>query len=158
MKAKSRAVDGEKLSSNKRRLETLSVRTPVASQNQSGRYPNKWDKTGVIMEVKPHEQIVMKVDGSRRLTLRNRRFVRELDPGKASLRNPTPGRRRIRYHDETLPLWNPPPPEMILPPQPTPPETIDDLPSNTEMPAAEVTLPNQHDGEANQHIHGREDP
>ena len=46
---------------------------------------------GVIMEVKPHEQIVIKVDGSRRLTLRNRRCVRELDPGKASLRNPMPG-------------------------------------------------------------------
>ena len=36
------------------------------------------------------KQIVIKVDGSRRLTLRNRRFVGELDPGKASLRNPIP--------------------------------------------------------------------
>ena len=37
------------------------------------------------MEVKPHEQIVVKVDGSRRLTLRNRRFVHGLYPGKTSL-------------------------------------------------------------------------
>ena len=37
------------------------------------------------MEVRPHEQLVVKVDGSRRLTLRNRRFVRELDPRKTSL-------------------------------------------------------------------------
>jgi hypothetical protein len=36
------------------------------------------------MEVKPHEQIVVKVDVSRRLTLRNRRFIRELDPRKTS--------------------------------------------------------------------------
>jgi hypothetical protein len=37
------------------------------------------------MEVKPHKQIVVKVDVSWRLTLRNRRFVRELDPRKTSL-------------------------------------------------------------------------
>ena len=67
-----------------RRLQSLPIGTPVAIQDQSGRYPTKWDKTGV-MEVKPHEQIVVKVDGSRRLTLRNRRFVRELDPRKTSL-------------------------------------------------------------------------
>ena len=90
MMAKSREVDGEKLSRNTRRLETLPVGTPVAIQNQSGRYPNKWDNTGVIMEI-PHEQIMIKVDRSRRLTLRNRRFVRELDPRKDSLRNPMPG-------------------------------------------------------------------
>ena len=47
-------------------------------------YRTKWDKTGVVMEVKPHEQIAVKVDGNRRLTLRNRRFVRELDTGKTS--------------------------------------------------------------------------
>ena len=62
MMAKSREVDGEKLARNTRRLETLLTRHPVAIQNQSGRYPNKWDKTGVIMEVKPHEQIVIKVE------------------------------------------------------------------------------------------------
>ena len=37
------------------------------------------------MEVKPHEQIVVKVDVSWRLTLRNRRFIRELDPRKTNL-------------------------------------------------------------------------
>ena len=43
-------------------------------QNQSGRNPTKWDKTGVAVEVRPHEQIVVKVDGSRRRTLRIRRL------------------------------------------------------------------------------------
>ena len=42
------------------------------------------------MEVKPHEQIVVKVDVSWRLTLRNRRFIRELDPRKTSLENYQP--------------------------------------------------------------------
>ena len=63
----------------------------------------------------------------------------------------------IRYHNEMLPLWNQSLPMMILPPQPTPLEIIDDLPRNTEMPTAEVTLPDQYDGGVDQHLHGRED-
>ena len=88
--AKSREVDGEKLARNTKRLQSLPIGTQVAIQNQSGRYHTKWDKTGVVVEVKPHEQIVVKVDGSRRLTLRNRRFVRELDPRKTSLEDHQP--------------------------------------------------------------------
>ena len=45
-------------------------------QNQSGRFPKKWDKSGMIVEVKGHDQYVVKVAGSGRLTLRNRRFLR----------------------------------------------------------------------------------
>ena len=54
-------------------------------QNQWGRNPIKWHKTGVVVEIRPHEQVVVKVDASRRLTLRNRRFIRELYPGKTCL-------------------------------------------------------------------------
>ena len=70
------------------------------------------------MEVKPHEQIVVKVDVSRRLTLRNRRFIRKLDPRKTSFEDyhptpsavpapiPTPG--RMRQFAVTPPTWMPP--------------------------------------------------
>jgi hypothetical protein len=85
MLAKSRMRDGEKLAEHTKQLEEIAVGTPVAIQNQTGRHPNKWDKTGIIMEVKPHEQLVIKVDGSRRLTLRNRRFVKPLYPMKLSM-------------------------------------------------------------------------
>jgi hypothetical protein len=67
MMAKSREVGKEY---EARRLETQFIGTPVAIQNQSGRYPNKWVKTEVIMEVKTHEQIVIQVDESGKLTLR----------------------------------------------------------------------------------------
>ena len=53
--------------------------TPVILQNQTGNNPNKWDKTGVVLENKPHSQVVIRVDGSRRVTTRNRRFVRKLN-------------------------------------------------------------------------------
>ena len=36
----------------------------------------KWDHTGIVVETKPHDQYVVKVSGSGRLTLRNRRFLR----------------------------------------------------------------------------------
>ena len=59
--AKSREIDGEKLARNTRRLQCLPIGTPVAIQNQSGRNPTKWDKTGVVLEIRPHEQVVVKV-------------------------------------------------------------------------------------------------
>ena len=65
------------------------------------------------MEVKPHEKIVVKVDGSRRLTLRNRRFVRELDPRKTSLEDHQP----TTSNAVTPPTWTPPSPSMTTPPQ-----------------------------------------
>ena len=54
--------------------------TSVAVQNQTGRHPTKWDKTGVILENKPHSQVLIRIDGSRKATLRNRKFVRQILP------------------------------------------------------------------------------
>ena len=119
MMAKSREVDGEKMARNTKKLKDLPIGTLVTIQNQSGRYPTKWDKTGVVVEVRPHEQIVVRVDGSRRLKLRNRRFVRELDPRKTSLEdqhlmtstNPAPALipRKMRTRQTAAATWTPPP-------------------------------------------------
>ena len=46
-------------------------------QNQTGPHPNKWDKSGFIVEVRGNDQYLVKVDGTGRLTLRNRRFIRQ---------------------------------------------------------------------------------
>ena len=61
--AKSREIDGEELARNTRRLQSLPIGTPVAIQNQSGRNPTKWDKTGVVVKIRPHEQIVVEAGG-----------------------------------------------------------------------------------------------
>ena len=63
----------------------MPVGTAMAIQNQTGRILTKWDKTGVIVENRENKQLVIKVDGSRRLTLRNRRFVRSLSSGTRDL-------------------------------------------------------------------------
>lgn len=49
-------------------------------QNQVGNFPKKWDKTGQVVEVRQHNQYVVKVDGSGRVTLRNRQFLRQYTP------------------------------------------------------------------------------
>ena len=50
----------------------------VSLQNQAGPRAKKWDKTGVIIEVLPFDQYRIRVDGSGRVTLRNRQFLRRL--------------------------------------------------------------------------------
>ena len=54
-------------------------------QNQTCPHPNKWDKTGVIIEVHQFDQYmyVVRVDGSDRITLRNRKFLRGYVPVQA---------------------------------------------------------------------------
>ena len=51
-------------------------------QNQNGRFPKKWDKSGIVVEVRSNDQYTVKVDGSGRLTLRNRQFLRKYDSHK----------------------------------------------------------------------------
>merc|ERR1712055_1237113 len=62
------------------RLPPLQEHTKVLIQNQTGKAPLKWDKTGVIVEVMPFDQYIVKVHGSNRLTRRNRKFLRAYVP------------------------------------------------------------------------------
>ena len=66
----------ESLKLHSRPLRPLSIGERVFLQNQQGPHPTKWDRSGVVMESPGHDQYRVKVDGSGRLTLRNRRFLR----------------------------------------------------------------------------------
>ena len=70
----------ENMSEHSRPLLPLEAGDHVMIQNQVGRHPNKWDKSGVVVETKDNDQYVVKVTGSGRLTLRNRRFLRKYGP------------------------------------------------------------------------------
>lgn len=63
-----------------REMEPLLVGDVVQLQNQCGNKPIRWYKTGTIVAVLPHRQYRILVDGSRRVTLRNRRFLKKIDP------------------------------------------------------------------------------
>ena len=70
----------ERLSEHTRQLPPLKVGDHVRLQNQTGPHPKKWDKTGLVVEVRQFDQYVIRVDGSGRVTLRNRKFLRKFMP------------------------------------------------------------------------------
>jgi len=70
----------ESLRAHSRPLRPLALGEKVFLQNQQGPNPNKWDRSGVMVESLGHDQYRIKVDGSGRLTLRNRRFLRGYTP------------------------------------------------------------------------------
>nr|KAG5706167.1 hypothetical protein BaRGS_025789 [Batillaria attramentaria] len=70
----------ERLSEHTRILPPLVVGDCVRIQNQTGPNPTKWDKTGLVVEVRQFDQYVVRVDGSGRVTLRNRKFLRKYTP------------------------------------------------------------------------------
>ena len=59
-----------------RNLKPLAIGKYVVLQNQRGNKPLRWDRSGVVVECKPYDQYVVRVHGSNRLTLRNRKFLR----------------------------------------------------------------------------------
>lgn len=70
----------ERLSEHTKRLPPLVIGDHVRIQNQTGPHPTKWDKTGLVIEVRQFDQYVIRVDGSGRTTLRNRKFLRKYEP------------------------------------------------------------------------------
>ena len=70
----------EDLNIHRRALTPLSVGDKVFIQNQHGTHPNKWNRTGLVVEIGNFDQNRIRVDGSGRLTLRNRRFLRQYTP------------------------------------------------------------------------------
>ena len=67
-------------SEHTRRLPPLRVGDHVRIQNQTGPHPNKWDRTGNVIEVRQYDQYAIKFDGSGRVSLRNRKFLRKFEP------------------------------------------------------------------------------
>ena len=70
--------DGARLEQYTKKQQLIPVGDAVAVQNQAGRFPKKWDKTGVVVENMDHDKVLVRMDGSRRLTTRNRRFVKKI--------------------------------------------------------------------------------
>ena len=65
------ANDTTRYNSTAHDLPPLVPRTPVTIQTK-----RKWDRSGVVVEVLPNRQYRIKVDGSGRVVLRNRRFLK----------------------------------------------------------------------------------
>ncbi len=118
----------EQLSEHTRRLPQLKVGNQVRIQNQVDPHPKKWDKTGTVIEVRQFDQYVIRVDGSGRVTIRNRKFLCKFTPV-----HPQSPRHTITedlhylpttpYQPPVMPTNTPPPgtPALTPPPPPTHP-------------------------------------
>ena len=91
------------------KLPDLHVGDMCFVQNQMGNYPKRFDKMGKVVEVLQNDQYWLKMDGTGRVTLWNRRFLRKYTPLLTP--DPTP-------HDTpTLAMpQSPPPPAVPCPP------------------------------------------
>ena len=70
----------DKLSKNTKDLPQLQVGDSVLVQNQLGNNPRRWEKRGTVVKVLPYRQYEVMMDGSRRISLRNRQFLRKYQP------------------------------------------------------------------------------
>ena len=76
-----RSMKAEKQwSEHTRALPPLKVGDSVMIQNQRGNHPLRWDKRGTVVKCEGFDQYQVMVDGSRRLTRRNRKFLRLFTP------------------------------------------------------------------------------
>ena len=103
-------IQHEKWSEHTKSLTPLHVGDRVRLQNQTGHHPNKWDCTGIVIEVRQYHQYLIRVDGSGRPTLRNRKFLRKYTPV-------SPPRERRSIFDDMALL----PPSDVTPTLPTAP-------------------------------------
>ena len=148
----------EKWSEHTKQLPPLKIGDCVRIQNQIGHHPTKWDRTGTVTEVRQFDQYVVRVDGSGRATLRNRKFLRKYIP----VHLPIP-RRTIHEDLRCVPqpsstsldtqLYQPiesPQCQLPLPvpdtstesTQPLPTQTsVPDSPSQTPSPASQTASP-----------------
>ncbi len=70
----------ETINRHSRYLSPLVVGDKCFIQNQHGPHPKKWHHTGTVVELLPHQKYAIKVDGSGRVTIRNRRYLKRYTP------------------------------------------------------------------------------
>jgi hypothetical protein len=67
----------EKLDEKTHLLPPLELGNTVRMRNMAGNNPGKWDKTGIVTQIGEHGKYLVRVDGSRHVTLRNRQFLQK---------------------------------------------------------------------------------
>ena len=124
----------ERLSEHPRVLPPLFIGNCVRLQNLVGPHPTKWDRTGIMVEVRQYDQYVIRVDGSGRVTLRNRKHLRQYTPHIA--------RAPLINSPSVIPLATTMPPSPMLPETPAQPaDPVSPLPRPTTPVPATTAWP-----------------
>ena len=72
-------------------------------QNQSGNTPKRWDRSGTIVDIGDFDSYTVKIDGTGRLTRRNRQFLRRFVPASTIIQGPSPMQLQRPTADITTP-------------------------------------------------------
>ena len=124
----------ETLNEHSRNLPPLETGDRCFIQNQSGNAPKKWDRTGTIINNLPHDQHVVKVDGSGRLTTRNRRYLRKFTSASPNIEFASPATTQpfatqpVTPKPTTVTAPEPYSPKLIKPQTPIAPDKTRDKP------------------------------
>ena len=78
----------EALTKGSKRLPPLIEGDLVSVQDQSGNTPRRWSKTGRVLESLSHDSYLIRIDGSNKVTKRNRQFLRRIQPFAADTDTP----------------------------------------------------------------------
>ncbi len=78
--ARRHSREHERWTEHTHRLPPLRVGDHVYIQNLVGNHPRRWERTGTVVEVRQFHRYVVRVDGSGRVTLRNRQHLRQFTP------------------------------------------------------------------------------
>lgn len=116
------AAQVDKLQQNTRPLANLQPGDFVRLQNQTGNHSRRWDRTGTVVEARPFHQYLVKVDGSGRLTLRNRQFLRKIREFQIDRSPPSPPMETLPWQQDSQPI----PETHISTEEPPVRETCDD--------------------------------
>ena len=81
---------GGELEEHTRKLQPLNLGKTVAVQNCHCKNPGRWDCTGSVVECEDFNKYTVKMDGSGRLSCRNRQFLRPIVPYRKVLTDPEP--------------------------------------------------------------------
>ena len=77
----------------------------IQNQRAAGNLAKRWDKTGIVVECKGNDKYSVRIDGSGRITDRNRRYLRAFKPGTSTPAMPTA---RPTVHTPNTPASAPP--------------------------------------------------
>lgn len=83
--ARRHQIRGKDLDEHTRVLSPLELGTVVQVQNQHGAHAHKWDLRGVVVEILGFDAYLVKLDGTGRVSKRNRRFLKPIRTYKSML-------------------------------------------------------------------------
>ena len=105
----------------------------IQNQHGAGKISKKWDRSGIVLEDMGFNKYRVKVDGSGRITDRNRQFLRKFTPVTPGMPGPTPntGTQQVDPSPERIRI-----PQQVdtFPERIQIPQQVDPSPERTRIP------------------------